>query len=487
MNPANPRLPILLVGGISTLLYAAMASVSREYADATLAHASWVYVPALVLCATLAVWLGRIATPVNPAQNVRVVAAAARLASPVTWVIGFAVVFRLLGVLSFPVLEDDFYRYLWDGRMLIETGSPYLAPPASYFAADLPARFSDILDAVNYPEVATVYGPTLQLLFAGSYLLAPGSVWPLQLFAALADLGVLVLIAHAFNPVNSRTLALLLMYAWSPLLIKEFATTAHPDMFGALLILLAAWVIRSHSAGRTSSRLRSLLCGVLLALAVGVKPFALVVVPFLLGLRAMTACGFVGGLVALTLPFLATTPWQLVWFPEGLQVMSGDWAFNAMLHSFGFRLAGIGLQTSSAVLLAAFAGLWLWQYLRFLRQCAGGLEENRRHTGVEWLLRHSPVAWLTGVFLLVVPVLNPWYLAWWLPFVVGRAWVTPWVASFAVWLSYFSAINFPGSSLVAHELGLYGVPLWALILEASLIACALAFDVHRARSNAAHS
>ena len=84
-------------------------------------------------------------------------------------VVLFAVAFRAIGVASFPVLEDDFYRYLWDGYRLVEFGNPYGIAPAEFFDADLSDRYTDLLDAINYPEVATVYGPTSQWVFALGY------------------------------------------------------------------------------------------------------------------------------------------------------------------------------------------------------------------------------------------------------------------------------------------------------------------------------
>src|SRR3954452_13601957 len=44
------------------------------------------------------------------------------------WMLAGAVVFRLIGFLGQPIYEDDFYRYLWDGRAFALTGNPYQHP-----------------------------------------------------------------------------------------------------------------------------------------------------------------------------------------------------------------------------------------------------------------------------------------------------------------------------------------------------------------------
>src|SRR3954454_4847359 len=46
------------------------------------------------------------------------------------WILAGAVLFRLIGFLGQPIYEDDFYRYLWDGRAFALTGSPYQHPPS---------------------------------------------------------------------------------------------------------------------------------------------------------------------------------------------------------------------------------------------------------------------------------------------------------------------------------------------------------------------
>jgi len=113
-------------------------------------------------------------------------------------VVFFAVAFRALGLIAYPVLEDDHFRYLWDGFVFMELGNPYGIAPAEFFAADAPLllsdRFEAILDGINYPQVPTVYGPTAQLVFAAAYLLAPGAIWPVQLICIMADLAIVLML-----------------------------------------------------------------------------------------------------------------------------------------------------------------------------------------------------------------------------------------------------------------------------------------------------
>lgn len=149
----------------------------------------------------------------------------------------WAVLFRLAGLLAQPVLEDDFYRYLWDGRALAMTGDPYThAPAESFTELELPARFQVILDRINYPLTPTIYGPVCEWAFGLAYWLAPGQLWSWKLILLVADLAALGLLSRLLTPSQ------VLLYAWCPLLIQETAFNAHPDSLGVFFLLAALLV-----------------------------------------------------------------------------------------------------------------------------------------------------------------------------------------------------------------------------------------------------
>ena len=365
-------------------------------------------------------------------------------------VVLFAVAFRVVGVFAFPVLEDDFYRYLWDGYRLVEFGTPYGVPPAEFFDADLSDRYTDLLDAINYPEVATVYGPTSQWVFALGYLIAPASAAALQGIFAVADLLTLLVLLR-LAPARWC-----MLYAFSPLLIKEFAFTAHPDVLGALLAVLALLAYQKRSW---------LWVGACAGLAVGVKVFALVLVPFLIGWQWRAWLSFVATIVVIALPFGLIE----AWVPAGLQAMAGTWLFNAPVYALvATWFAGASFTVVKLSLVGSFALLWGWLYLAWLRNWWRG-----GPPGIEQL----PHGWLWGVFFLVVPVLNPWYLVWWMPFAVLQPTLMAWVASATLLLSYATGINTQQSGLALYEQA-----NWLLVVEFGLIVVAVVIDITRRRS-----
>lgn len=424
---------VWLAGALCTLAYLYLAVQSPHYGAASVHHLLWTSAFVIACTVALAWSCHHRKQPLTEALGLIVL---------------FGVLFRIIGVWTFPVLEDDFYRYLWDGLQTVATGSPYQSVPADWFAEDgLPAPAQALLDAINYPDIGTPYGPTAQWLFALNHWLSPWSTTLLQAVMAVADLAILLLLLRTARPLW------VLCYAWSPLLIKEFAMTAHIDVLGAALLAAALWMFRQRSWLRV---------GVLTALACGIKPFALVATPFLLGWQWRGWLAFALVAIGIAWPFgLAAA-----WLPDGLAAMGSGWYFNAPLHWLaGTLFDAAGMRLAGPILLGLFASIWLWCWLRW---CIRWHQRQAADLGA------LPLPWLLGLLLLILPALNPWYLIWWLPFAALKPWITPWVASAVLLLSYVSGIN-----LVGAELAQYETPLWVLGTQTIAIVLALLYDLRR--------
>lgn len=384
MLERGSRTAVHVAGALSSSAYAVAAWKGDSLTLAGFA-ALWALALAILLALVLAATRGR-----------------ARL--PLAACLGWALAFRAIGVAGEPLLEDDYYRYLWDGRTVSEGGSPYASPPSTSFGDELPPRFEEILDRVSYPDVATVYGPLCQFVFAAGFAIAPGETWPLQAFFAFCDFALALLLARRVRPVW------LLALAWNPLAIKEFAFTAHPDALG---VALAFGACLACAAGRWP------LGAAALALAASAKVFALALAPLVLLLNLRAWLFFAGTLALVTLPFLPENPWA----PAGLHAMAAGWRFNAPLFE-GFAQAGFAEFASGA--LRALAGavfslvVAVWSLHR-------------------WRARDASIpdgAALFGALLALSPVVNPWYVAWLLPFAALQRRRWPFVAAACSLASY---------------------------------------------------
>ncbi|HAM71452.1 MAG TPA: hypothetical protein DCM86_07405 [Verrucomicrobiales bacterium] len=351
-------------------------------------------------------------------------------------VVAWGIAFRLVGFVSSPVMEDDYYRYLWDGRQTALHGNPYATAPGAHFQEEgLSPRFEEILGGINYPHVPTIYAPVLQYLFALAYWMSPGELWPLKLLLLLADFGIALLI---WQLGGRRPL---LLYLWCPLLIQEVAFTAHPDIAGVALALGAVAAAR-RGAG--------VWCGSLLGLAIATKIPALLLVPFLLpgrGLRAWVACGLAAALAYL--PFWAQGSWGDL--PTLLQ-FAREWEFNS--GGFALLRSAVGPEAAGPAALAITgAGIGcLWA---------------RRRPG-------QPVRldWVYGWFFAWSAVVQPWYLLWLLPWAAFQPSRGAWAALAAVSLSYITNLQLGISTpdLFAHPASVR----WG---EYTLVGIALLFDL----------
>lgn len=191
----------------------------------------------------------------------------ARLQGALPWVLGVAIALRLLVLAVPPLLSGDVYRYVWDGRVQAAGINPY-----AYIPADPALAF--LHDAAVYPNVnraeyaPTIYPPMAQVIFA-----AIGRIWSSTMavrlvmigFEALAVACLLRLLALAGLPAER-----VVIYAWNPLAIWEFAGNGHVDAAAIGLLALALLLRATRRDG---------LAGVALGAAVLVKFLPLAAAP----------------------------------------------------------------------------------------------------------------------------------------------------------------------------------------------------------------
>ena len=166
-------------------------------------------------------------------------------------------------------VSTDLFRYIWDGRVQAGGFNPYLYIPSDAAVSGL--RDSAIYPNMNRADYAPgIYPPTAQIVF---YLITRISEAPVAMKAAmvafegLAVWAMLQLLALRGLP-RSR----ILLYAWHPLPLWEFARSGHVDIVAIAFLLLAFL-----ATGRRSP----ILAGVALGAGALVKYFHVVTGPAL--------------------------------------------------------------------------------------------------------------------------------------------------------------------------------------------------------------
>lgn len=282
----------------------------------------------------------------------------------------------------------DVYRYVWEGRVLLEGFNPYIHPPDD----SLLSSFRDgIWQSIGHPGATAIYPPLIQWLFAAMASIGLGPLGFKVVFT-LADMILCVLLCRRFGPKSA------LIYAWNPLAAVSFAGGGHYDSVFMLAMVLAWFSFKPgcHPPVRTA-----LLLGASIALKWMAAPLGLWLVVHELRNRGIRRAALTGVLVAL--------PAILTW--SALCLWTGEWTLQLMPPAFS-RAA------RSAELIPAIAD--------FI--CRAGPIDNR------WFLGALALAWIwVGVksrtlmkaaewgFLatyVLSPMLHAWYFVWVLPFAV---------------------------------------------------------------------
>jgi hypothetical protein len=342
-----------------------------------------------------------------------------------------------------PLLSDDLYRYVWEGRVLAHGGNPWRQAPSDPALAEL--REPEIFPRINHPQLATIYPPLAEAGFALVASLSP-TVWAMKLWVLLHDLALVALLC-AWCERRTGSAVAAIAYAWNPLVIVEYAGAGHNDPT-AMVWLAAAFLL--CEARPTLSAL-ALVAGGMVKLA------PLVALPYLMRRwpwRArLTALVLAGAGLAF---FRAETRVA----DSGARAFWESWQNNELFFHYLERWTG-SFAMARALALSAAAAVCAWLWVR--------VPSNVRAT-------RDALRALT----LAGPVMHPWYLGWTLMF-EPLAPSAPWLLlSLTVTLNY-GALRAPAEGSAFHPtLTLrwieYGLPL---ALAASLAAIGRLKRAHR--------
>jgi hypothetical protein len=193
---------------------------------------------------------------------------------PLYFILGTAVILRLIVVGAPPFLSTDIYRYIWDGWVQAAGINPYRFIPDDPHLAFL--RDTAVFPHINRANYApTIYPPTAQICFLAASLLVKLLHLPSVLGMKLAILGfeaaaigAMLLVLDAAGLPRGR----ILIYAWNPVPLWEFAGSGHVD---AITICAIAFALLA------ACRMHRGFAGMLLGLAVLTKFLPIILAPAL--------------------------------------------------------------------------------------------------------------------------------------------------------------------------------------------------------------
>lgn len=388
-----------------------------------------------------------------------------------------AILFRLLFLFAIPNLSQDFYRFIWDGRMILEGFNPYLYTPDSFIKnAELPvAQAQELYHGMGELSAShfTNYPPLNQLCFAIVALLSGksilGSVVVLRTIIIAADLGILYfgkkLLERLKLPSNR-----IFWYILNPFIIIELTGNLH---FEGVMIFFLVWSLYLLHSGKWKW------AAVVLACSISIKLIPLMFLPLFFKwfkkdgneneigttssyfpgndvLKLISFYAIVGiTTLLLFLPFFSMefinnyTKTVALWF--------GQFEFNASIYylvrEIGFMITGYNEISIIGKILPILSVLIILGFSYF-----------RQNNTIPKLTTSLLLAFTCYLFLSTT--IHPWYIATLVMLCVFTKYRFPLVWSVAIILSYLAYSNTSNSE-----------NLWVLGLEYSIVFAAFIWEV----------
>lgn len=171
--------------------------------------------------------------------------------SDLKFLTGIAILFRLVFFVATPNLSQDFYRFIWDGRMILEGFNPYLHTPDSFISSgQFPiAQAQELYEGMGSLSAGhfTNYPPIKQFIFmiaavfSGKNIL--GSVIVFRTFIIAADIGTLYIGTKLLERLK-MPLHHIFWYILNPFIIIELTGNLHFEGIMIFLLLLSLYLLQ---------------------------------------------------------------------------------------------------------------------------------------------------------------------------------------------------------------------------------------------------
>jgi len=381
--------------------------------------------------------------------------------------IAIAIISRLIFLIAIPNLSQDFYRFIWDGRMILQGFNPYLHTPASFIAlGEYPISQAQQLvvgmQALNASHYSN-YPPINQLLFTIANLISSsnilGSVIGLRLIIIAADIGTLYFGAKLLQRL-SLSPNKIFWYILNPFIIIELTGNLHFEGVMLFFLILSLYLLHKNKWQWSA---------VIFALSISTKLVPLLFLPLFvkwfrvkedhtkIDFKKLIYFYIIIGVSTLVLftPFFSME--FVNNYSKTVGLWFGDFEFNASIYyiarEFGYLITGYNQIAIIGKILPVIIFTSIW-YIALTRQNQNFIT----------LIKSMLIAFT--VYLLLSTTVHPWYIASILLLSIFTNYKYPLIWSFIIIISYLAYANADNTE-----------NLWIIGFEYLVVFTALFWDV----------
>lgn len=319
-----------------------------------------------------------------------------------TLLIGIGILLRLVLLPATPNLSDDYFRFIWDGRLLTQGIPPFLYTPEQLIELSKSVKIEglseELFKGMNSPGYFTIYPPVNQLIFWLGAISSPhsiqGSIWVMKFCLLLAEIGTLFLLKNLLSHLKLPSVWIAL-YALNPLVIVELNGNLHFEALLIFFLLLTIWTLLKYPYWVASLPF---------ALAIASKLLPLMFFPlFIRRLGWGKTIGFsllsFLWLGLMFLPLLDLNTLFHLFESVGLYFQSFE--FNASMYYlvrwWGYQEYGYNIIQSAGKNLAAIVFVLIWVFVVLEKQPQIGNLPNA-------------MMWILLIYFTGASIVHPWYV-----------------------------------------------------------------------------
>jgi hypothetical protein len=342
------------------------------------------------------------------------------------------ILFRLIFIPLEPHLSQDYFRFIWDGELIINLLNPYLEVPNSLIEnPQLPiANAQELyqgmgsLSAKHYSS----YPPLHQLVFALAALLGGksilGSIVVLRSTIILADLGIFYFGRKLLKNLN-RSPHLICWYFLNPLVIVDLTGNLH---FEGIMLFFLLWSLYLLSQNKWQ------LAAVVMACSISVKLVPLLFMPLFLkyfGLKKSLFFYFIigGTSILLFVPFYH--PDFISNYSQTVGLWFSNFEFNAGIYNVAKKIA-ISMDEKPWEFIKDYGKVV--PYITLATAILLTFLRNNR----DLLTLISSMMWLLTLYYMMSTTVHPWYIISVLILGVFNSFKFPVIWTGMIVLSYFA-------------------------------------------------